>query len=87
MDSLLSFDVLSGLVSRSDDVHDSLFMDLSIFEYLSISYDITLFAHFSPTSQIFDIDDESSFESCYAISSSISNIYDVGEKGVNKVIS
>ncbi|KAL6324861.1 hypothetical protein AAG906_018388 [Vitis piasezkii] len=33
------FDVLSGFVSRSDDVHDSSFMDLSIFEYLTVSYD------------------------------------------------
>ena len=31
VDSLLSFDVLLGFVSRSDDVHDSSFMDLSIF--------------------------------------------------------
>ena len=58
VDPPLSFDVLSGFVSRSDNVHDSSFMDLSIFEYLSISCDITLFAPSSPTSQIFDIDDE-----------------------------
>ena len=31
MDPPLSFDVLSRFVSRSDDVHDSSFMDLSIF--------------------------------------------------------
>ena len=54
----LSFDVLSRFVSRSDDVHDSSFMDLSIFQYLPVSYDITLSAPSSPTSQIFDIDDE-----------------------------
>ena len=35
----LSFDVLLRFVSRSNDVHDSSFMDLSIFEYLPISYD------------------------------------------------
>ena len=38
VDPLLSFDVLSGFVSRSEDVHDSSFMDLSIFlvfSYLS----------------------------------------------------
>ena len=31
MNPLFSFDVLSGFVSRSDNVHDSSFMDLSIF--------------------------------------------------------
>ena len=58
VDSPLSLDVLSGFVSHSDNVHDSLFMDLSIFKYLSISYDITLSAPSSPISQIFNIDDE-----------------------------
>ena len=58
VDSPLSFDVLSGFVSRHDDVSDSLFMDLSIFEYPPVSYDIALFALSSLTSQIFDIDDE-----------------------------
>ncbi|RVX02214.1 Transposon Ty3-I Gag-Pol polyprotein [Vitis vinifera] len=41
-----------------DDVYDSSFMDLSIFEYLPVSRDIALFTPSSPTSQIFDIDDE-----------------------------
>ena len=58
MNPPLSFDVLSRFVSRYDDVHDSSFMDLSIFEYLLVSYDITLSAPSSPTSQIFDIDYE-----------------------------
>ncbi|WJZ92523.1 hypothetical protein VitviT2T_011512 [Vitis vinifera] len=58
VDPPLSFDVLSRYVSRSDDVHDSSFIDLSIFEYLPVSCDITLSALSSPTSQIFDIDDE-----------------------------
>ena len=58
VDPPLSFDVLSRFVSCSDDVHDSSFMDLSIFKYLSVSCDITLFAPSSPTSHIFDIDDE-----------------------------
>ena len=58
VDPLLSFDVLSGFFSRSDNVHDSSFMDLSILEYLSVSCDITLYVPSSPTSQIFDIDDE-----------------------------
>ena len=31
VEPLLSFDVLSGFVSHSNDVHDSSFMDLSIF--------------------------------------------------------
>ena len=50
VDSPLSLDVLSGFVSHSDNVHDSLFMDLSIFKYLSVSYDITLYAPSSPIS-------------------------------------
>ena len=58
MNPPLSFDVLLRFVSRYDDVHDSSFMDLSIFEYLLVSYDITLSAPSSPTSQIFDIDYE-----------------------------
>ena len=58
VDLPLSFYVLSGFVSRFDDVHDSSFMDLSIFEYLPVSCDITLFVLSSPTSRIFDIDDE-----------------------------
>ena len=58
VDPPLSFDVLSGFFSLSDDVHDSSFMDFSIFEYLPVSCDVTLFVPSSPTSQIFDIDDE-----------------------------
>ena len=58
MDPSLSFDVLSGFVSRSNDVHDSSFMDLSILKYLSVSCDITLSTPSSPISQIFDIDEE-----------------------------
>ena len=34
-----------------------------------------------------EADDESSSESCCAISPSISNIYDVGEEGADKIIS
>ena len=56
VDPLLSFDVLSGFVSHS--VHDSSFMDLNIFQYVPISYDITLSTPSSPISQIFDINDE-----------------------------
>ena len=58
VDPPLSFDVLSGFVSRFDYVHDSSSMDLSIFEYLPVSYDIDLSVPSSLTAQIFDIDDE-----------------------------
>ena len=63
MNSLYSrhlFDCLPplGFVSHSDDVHDSSFMDLSLFENLPVSYYITLSTPSSPTSQIFDIDHE-----------------------------
>ena len=58
VDPPLSFDVLSRFVSRHDDVSNSSSMDLSIFEYLPISFDIALSAPSSPTSRIFDIDDE-----------------------------
>ena len=54
----LSFDVLSRFVSRFDNVHDSSFMDLSIFEYLLVFCDTTLSAPHLPTSQVFDINDE-----------------------------
>ena len=42
VDPPLSFDVLSGFVSRHDDVFDSSSMDLSIFEYLPVSHVIAL---------------------------------------------
>ncbi|RVX02224.1 hypothetical protein CK203_025304 [Vitis vinifera] len=41
MDPPLSFDALSGFVSHSDNVHDSSFMDLSIFEELRIRSDLS----------------------------------------------
>ena len=49
VDSPLSFDVLSGFVSRHDYVSDFSYMDLSIFEYLLVSYDIDLSAPSSLT--------------------------------------
>ncbi|RVW87897.1 Retrovirus-related Pol polyprotein from transposon 17.6 [Vitis vinifera] len=59
VDPPLSFDVLSGFVSRSDDVSVASFMDLSIFEYSPASCDSTsISAPHSPTSHIFDINDE-----------------------------
>ncbi|WJZ87423.1 hypothetical protein VitviT2T_006803 [Vitis vinifera] len=58
VDPSLPFDVLSGFVSRHDYVSDFSSMDLSTFEYLLVSHVIDLSAPSSPTSQIFDIDDE-----------------------------
>ena len=59
MDTPLSFHVLLGFVSRSNDVSVVSFMDLSIFQYSPASCDSTsISAPHSPTSQIFDIDDE-----------------------------
>ena len=57
----LSFDVLSGFVSHSDDVLAFSSMDLCIFEYSPVSFidDIDACALHSPTSHIHDIDDES----------------------------
>ena len=59
VDPPLSFDVLSGFFSHSDDVLAFSSMDLSIFEYSYVSfiYDIDACAPHSPTSQIHDIDD------------------------------
>ena len=61
VDPPLSFDVLSGFVSRSDDVLAFSSMYLSIFEYSLVSFidDIDTCAPHSPTSHIHDIDDES----------------------------
>ena len=52
VDPPLSFDVLSGFVSRSDDVLAFSFMDLSIFEYSSVFFidDIDACAPHSPIS-------------------------------------
>ena len=60
MDPPLSFDVLSGFISRSDDVLVFSSMNLSIFEYSPVSFidDIDACAPHSPTSQIHDIDDK-----------------------------
>ena len=59
LDPPLSFDILSGLISLYNDVYDSASMDLSIFGYLSTSYDsIYMSTPYSPTPHIFDIDYE-----------------------------
>ena len=56
----LSFDILSGFISRSDDELAFSSMDLSIFNYSSVSSidDIDACAPYSPTSHIHDIDGE-----------------------------
>ena len=59
VDPLLSFDILSGFVTFFYYVSDDSVMDLSIYEYSSVSYDdVSLLAPYSSTSQILDIDDE-----------------------------
>ena len=85
VDPPLSFDVLSGFVSHSDDIHDSSFMDLSIFEYMPVAYDITLSAPSSPTSQIFDIGDKIAQHDLDNDSSSASDL-DLIDKRVSPAI-
>ena len=60
VDSPLSFDVLSGFVSRAGDVLTSSYMDMSLFEYFSFSHvdDVPSFTRCSPTSHVYDIDGE-----------------------------
>ena len=51
VDPPLLVDILSGLVTRSDYVSDDPVMDLSIYEYFSVSCDyVSLLALYSPTS-------------------------------------
>ena len=55
----LSFDILSGFIIRSNYVSNDSIMDLSIYEYLSVSCDdVLLLSPYSSISQIFDINDE-----------------------------
>ncbi|RVW90698.1 hypothetical protein CK203_046461 [Vitis vinifera] len=75
-----SFDVLSGFVSRHDYVSDFSSMDLSIFEYLLVCYVIALSAPSSPTSQIFDIDDEVAQHDSDDDSSSVSDSNPVDQR-------
>ena len=59
VDPPLSFDILSRFITRSNYVSDDSVMDLSLYEYSSVSYDdVSLLAPYSPTSHIFDINDE-----------------------------
>ncbi|KAJ9691124.1 hypothetical protein PVL29_013344 [Vitis rotundifolia] len=80
VDLPLSLDALSGFVSRHDYVSDFSSMDLSIFEYLPVSHVIDLSAPPSPTSQIFDIDDEITQHDSDDDSSSISDSDPVDER-------
>ena len=58
VDSSLSFDVLSGFVSRAGDVLTSSYMDMSLFEYFYVSHvdDVPSFTRCSPNSHVYDID-------------------------------
>ena len=76
----LSFDVLSGFASRHDYVSDFSSMDLSIFEYFPICHVIALSTPSSPTSQIFDIDDEIAQHDSNDDSSSISDSDPIDER-------
>ena len=59
VDPPLLFDILSGFIYHSDDVYDFVSMDLSIFEYFSVSCDsIYISTPYSLTPHIIDIDDE-----------------------------
>ena len=59
VDPSFSFYILSRFVTRSDYVSDDSIMDLSIYEYLSVSCDdVLLLSPYSSISQIFDINDE-----------------------------
>ena len=59
VDPPLLFDILLGFISCSDDVYDSVSMDLSIFKYFPVSCDsIYISTPYSLTPQILDIDDE-----------------------------
>ncbi|KAJ9704055.1 hypothetical protein PVL29_005372 [Vitis rotundifolia] len=80
VDPPLSIDALSGFVSRHDYVSDFSSMDLSIFEYLPVSHVIDLSAPSSPTSQIFDIDDEITQHDSDDDSSSVSDSDPVDER-------
>ncbi|RVW72389.1 hypothetical protein CK203_056262 [Vitis vinifera] len=59
VDPPLSFDILLGFVTHFDYVSNDSIMDLSIYEYLSVSCDdVLLLSPYSSISQIFDINDE-----------------------------
>ncbi|RVW70807.1 Retrovirus-related Pol polyprotein from transposon 17.6 [Vitis vinifera] len=56
MDPPLSFDTMSGFVTRFDDISDGN-NDMSIFEYLNVSQHFPLIAPPAPTTHIYDVDD------------------------------
>nr|CAN69249.1 hypothetical protein VITISV_024506 [Vitis vinifera] len=56
MDPHLSFDTMSGFVTRFDDIYDGN-NDMSIFEYLLVSQHFPFIAPPSPTTHIYDVGD------------------------------
>ncbi|RVW35614.1 Retrovirus-related Pol polyprotein from transposon 297 [Vitis vinifera] len=56
VDPPLSFDTMSGFVTRFDDISDGN-NDMSIFEYLNVSQHFPLIAPPAPTTHIYDVDD------------------------------
>ena len=59
VDPPFSFDILSGFVTLFNYVSNDSVMDLSIYEYSSVSCDdVSLLAPYAPTSHILDIDYE-----------------------------
>ena len=56
VDPPLSFDTMSGFVTRFDDISDGN-NDMSIFKYLPVSHHFLLIAPPTPTTHIYDVDD------------------------------
>ena len=56
VDPPLSFDTMSGFVTRFDDIVDGN-NDMSIFEYLPVSQHFPLVTPPAPTAHIYDVDD------------------------------
>ena len=57
MDPLLSFDTMSGFVTRFDDVASGNDNDMSVFEYSSVSLHFPLIVPPTPMTYIHDVDD------------------------------
>ena len=56
VDPPLSFDTMSGFVTRFDDISNGN-NDMSIFEYLPVSQHFPLITPSSPTTHIYEVDD------------------------------
>ena len=56
VDPPLSFDTMSGFVTRFDDIYDGN-NDMSIFEYFPVSHHFSLITPPVPTTHIYDVDD------------------------------